>query len=84
MVVKSVVLNLFSLLGSSSSSNVAAGSFGCVVILSLYLKQIFLIFSLIVGTFNSVCKTLFYTMEHLLLLGGLYFYVSVIFQYLNY
>jgi hypothetical protein len=30
--VKSVGLNLFSVLGSSSSSNVDASSFGCVVI----------------------------------------------------
>ena len=56
---KSVGLNLFSLLGSSSSSSsVDASSFGCVVILSLYLLLNFLIYSLIVGTFKSACVTL--------------------------
>ena len=50
LVVKSVGLNLFSLLGSSSSS-----SFGCVVVLSL---TNFVISSLIVGIFKSACMTL--------------------------
>jgi len=54
--VKSVDLNLFSLLGSSSSS-VHASSFGCVVILSLYLALKFVISSLIIGTFKSACMT---------------------------
>ena len=57
MVVKSVVFSLFSLLGSSSSSSVDASSFGCVVILSLYLMLYFVISYLIVGTFMSACKT---------------------------
>jgi hypothetical protein len=60
LVVKSVVLNLFSLLSSSSSSSLDASSFGCVVILSLYLKLNFVIYSLIVGTFKSVCNTVRY------------------------
>ena len=58
LVVKSVGLNLFSLLGSPSSSSVDTSSFGCVVILSLYLTLKFVISSLIVGTFKSVCMTL--------------------------
>jgi hypothetical protein len=58
LVVKSVGLNLFSLLGSSSSSSVDASSFGCVVILSLYLTLNFVISSLVVGTFKSACVTL--------------------------
>jgi hypothetical protein len=58
LVVKSVGLNLFSLLGSSSSSSVDASSFVCVVILSLYLTLNLVISSLIVDTFNSVDKTL--------------------------
>jgi hypothetical protein len=58
LVVKSVCLNPFSLLGSSSSSSVDTSSFGCVVILSPYLTMNFVISSLIVGTFKSVCKTL--------------------------
>ena len=45
LVVKSVGLNLFSLLGSSSSSSVVASSFGRVVILSLYLALNFVISS---------------------------------------
>jgi hypothetical protein len=57
LVVKSVGLNLFSLLGSSSSS-VVASSCGCVGILSLYLTLNFVIYSLIFGTFKSACKTL--------------------------
>jgi hypothetical protein len=58
LVVKSVGLNLFSLLSSSSSSSVDASSLGCVVILSLYLMLNFVISSLIVGTFKSACKSL--------------------------
>jgi hypothetical protein len=54
LVVKSVGLNLFSLLGSSSSSGLDVSSFGCVVILSLYLTLNFVISSLIVVTFKSV------------------------------
>jgi hypothetical protein len=37
---------------------VDACAFGCVVILSLYLRLNFFISSLIVGTFKSACKTL--------------------------
>jgi hypothetical protein len=58
LVVKSVDLNLFSLLGSSSSSNVDTSSLEYVVILSLYLTLNFVISSPIVGTFKSVCKAL--------------------------
>ena len=57
-VVKSVGLNLCSLLDSSSSSSVDARSFGGVVILSLSLKLNFVISSLIVGTFKSARKSL--------------------------
>jgi hypothetical protein len=81
---KSVGLNIFSLLGSSCSSSVDSSSFGCVVILSLYLTLNFVISYLTVGTFKSVCNTLLYTAEHLLLLGGLYFDISIIFQCLSY
>jgi len=67
LVVKSVGLNIFSLLDSSSSSSADASSFGCVVILSLSLTLNFVIYSLIVGTFKSACKALLgYTTEHLL------------------
>jgi hypothetical protein len=58
LVVKSVVFNPFSLLGSSSSSGVDASAFGSVIILSLYLTLNFVISSLIVGAFKSACKTL--------------------------
>ena len=58
VVVKSVGLNLFSLLGSYSSSSVDVSSFVCVVILSLHFKLNFVISSLIVGTFNSASMTL--------------------------
>ena len=58
LVVKSVCLNIFSFLGSSSSSSVAASSFGCVIILSLYLTVTYVISSLIVVTIRSACKTL--------------------------
>ena len=58
LAVKSVDLNLFSLLGSSSSSRVYASSLGCVVILSPYLKLNFVISSLIAGIFKSARKTL--------------------------
>jgi hypothetical protein len=54
VVVKSVDLNLFSLLGSYQSRSVDASSFGCVVILSLYLPLNFVISSLIVCTSKSV------------------------------
>jgi hypothetical protein len=43
---KYVGLNLFSLLGSSSSSSVDGNSFVCVVILSVYLTLNFVISSL--------------------------------------
>ena len=52
MVVKSIGLNRFGLLGSSSSSSVDASSFVCVV-LALYFTVNCLISSLIAGTFNS-------------------------------
>jgi hypothetical protein len=46
LVVKSFCLNIFSLLGSYSASSVDESSFGCVVILSLYLKLNLVISSL--------------------------------------
>jgi hypothetical protein len=52
LVVKSVGLNLFSLLGSSSSRTVALSPFGCAVILSLYLTLNSVIPSVTVGTFS--------------------------------
>jgi hypothetical protein len=58
LVVKSAGLNLFNFLDSSSASSVGASSFGCVVMLSLYLMLNFVISSLIVGIFKSVCKIL--------------------------
>ena len=58
MIVKSVGLDLFSLLGSSPSSSVDSSLFGRAVVLSLYLTLNFVISSLIVGTFKSACKTL--------------------------
>ena len=85
LVVKSVVLKLFSLLVFSSSSSVDVSSFGCVVILSLYLTLNFEISSLILAPLTlhvRLCKI--YTTEHILLLGGLYFDISVIFECLNY
>jgi hypothetical protein len=51
-------VNLFCLLGCSSSSSVDASSFGCVNILSLYWMVNFVIYSLIVGTFESLCNAL--------------------------
>ena len=51
-------MNLFSLLVSSSSSSVDASSFGCVVILFLYLTLDFVRSSLIVGTFKCACMNL--------------------------
>jgi hypothetical protein len=57
LVVKSVVLNRFSLLGSFSWSSVDASSFVCVVILSLYLTLNFVTASLIVCTFKSAYKS---------------------------
>jgi len=78
-------LSRFSLLDSSSSSSVDARSFGRIVTLFLYLKPNFVISSLIVDTFKSACMTLL-DIYHgiLLLLGGIYFDISVIFQCLNY
>ena len=57
MVVKSLSLNLFSLLGSSSSSSVDSSLFGHDDVLSLYLTLNFVISSLIVGTLKFACKT---------------------------
>jgi hypothetical protein len=53
--VKSVGLNLFSLLDSSSSNSVDASSFGGVVISSLYLTLNLVIYFLIFGTFKFAC-----------------------------
>jgi hypothetical protein len=59
LVVKSVGLNHFSLLGSaSSSSSVDESSFGCVVILSLYLTLNFVNFFSNCCYLKSVCNTL--------------------------
>jgi hypothetical protein len=69
--VKSVGL-LFSLLGCSSSSSVD--------VLLFYLctwQMNFVIYSIIVDTFKSVCKI--FTTEHLLFLGGLAFKLEVTF-----
>ena len=55
---KSVSLNIFCLLGSSSSSSVDSSLFGHAVVLSLYSTMNFVISSVIVGTFKSACKTL--------------------------
>ena len=85
LVVKSVSLNLFSLLGSSSSSSVDASSFGCVDILSLYLTPHFVISSLIIGTFKSACKTVMCIPQSVYYCSeDFYFDISVIFQCLNY
>ena len=51
-------MNLFSLLGSSFSSSVDASSFGCAVVLSLYLTLKFVISSIIVDIFRSAFVTL--------------------------
>jgi hypothetical protein len=76
LVVKSVSLNLFSLLVSSSPSSVDVSSFGCVGILSMYLALNFVISSLIVGTFKSVCLTLL-DIDH----GAFTFACSTLFWY---
>jgi hypothetical protein len=74
-------MNLFSILCSSSSMSVDASSFGCAVILSLYLTLNFVIYSLI--TLQSVHNTLL-DMCYGALHGGLYFVISVILQCFNY
>jgi len=58
LVVKSVGLNLFGFIVSSSSCNMDASSFKFVVILSLCLTLNFVISYIIVGTFKSAFKTL--------------------------
>ena len=61
-VVRSVGLCLFSLLGSSASfNNVVASSFGCAVILYLYLQLMFVVSSRTVGMPRSACSSLFGT-----------------------
>jgi hypothetical protein len=57
--VKSVSPNLFNLLGSSSSSIVDESSFGCMVIISMYLMLNFVIYSLTVDLCKSVYRSLF-------------------------
>jgi hypothetical protein len=57
-----VGLCLFSLLGSSGLfSNMIASSFTCVVILPIYFRLMFVIFSRTVGMPRSACNTLFET-----------------------
>ena len=61
-VVRSVGLCLLSLLGSSASfNNVVASSFGCAVILSLYMWLMFVVSSRTVDMPRSACSSLFGT-----------------------
>jgi hypothetical protein len=56
LVVSSVGLKRFNLLGSSSSSRASVSSLGCVMSFSRYLVLKLVIFALTVGICRSVCK----------------------------
>jgi hypothetical protein len=56
VVIKSVRLNIFNLLGCSSSSSVDASLFG-LLLFYLYFTLNFVISCLIVDTFKSLCKS---------------------------
>ena len=59
LVVGSVGMKRFSLLGSSSSSTAGMSSLGCVMSLSRYLVLKLVISALTVGICRSVCKLVF-------------------------
>ena len=61
LVVSSVGLKIFNLLGSSSSSKAGMSSLGCVMNFSRYLVLKFYISALTVGICRSVCRILFGT-----------------------
>jgi len=61
LVVSSVGLKLFNLLGPSSSSTAGMSSLGCVISFSRYLVLKLVITALTVGICKSVCKIVFCT-----------------------
>jgi hypothetical protein len=61
LVVSSVGLKRFSLIGSSSSSRADMSSLGCVISFSRYLVLKLVISALTVGTCRSVCRIVFGT-----------------------
>jgi hypothetical protein len=61
IVVNSLGLKRFNLLGSSSSSRAGMSSLGCVINVSRYLVLKLVISDLTVGICKSVCKTVFGT-----------------------
>jgi hypothetical protein len=61
LVVSSVGLKRFNLLGSSSSSRVGVSSLGCVISFSRYLVLKLVISALTVGICRSVCRIVFGT-----------------------
>jgi len=61
LVVSSVGLKCFNLLGSSSSSRAGVSSLGCVISFSRYLVLKLVISALTVGICRSVCKIVFGT-----------------------
>jgi hypothetical protein len=61
LVVSSVGLKRFSLIGSSFSSRADMGSLGCVISFSRYLVLYLVISALTVGTCRSVCRIVFGT-----------------------
>jgi len=61
LVVSSVGLNRFNLLGSSSSSSAVMSSLGCVISFSQYLVLKLVISALTVGICRPVCKIVFGT-----------------------
>ena len=85
-VVRSFGLCLFSLLGSSAPfSGVAASSFGCAVILCLYLRPMFVVSSRILDMPRSACSNLFGTYHGALTMArSSCFEISVTFLYWMY
>jgi hypothetical protein len=61
LVVSSLGLKRFSLLGFSSSSRAGVSSLGCVISFSRYLVQKLVISALTVGICRSVCRIVFGT-----------------------
>jgi len=61
LVVSSVGLKRFNLLGSSSSNRAGVSSLGCVVSFSRYLMLKLVISALTVGICRSVCRSVFGT-----------------------
>ena len=84
LLVSSVGLKRFHLLGSSSSSRAGMSSLGCVISFSRYLVLKLVIFDLTVGICRSVCRIVLCTYRGALAIDLRTFEISAVFRCWNY